>query len=719
METVKNILFNLDDSQNIEYNKKTNKKKNNNTIGLERKSSKGFNTTSSLIQGSNFNNYKNKKMVHQKLNNQELIEGFTATQLTEQSNQVLKDTEVTKSDEQILQNLKNEYDKTLEQYFSLLKSIENENKTFIDRTNPNNPYLNKVIKFTTGHICYVTNQGVVKHFPNRDIWNSTNAPKDVINVNIPWLIEYNTRGTTIPTNPPLISGTQVKRGQMFGNEGKNVRANSIIQNTNSSSMGCYIDDFENPTLTYIGDKPPRAPQDIINGDFTTPELGNNSFKYITSTTEVFGWNFNAVVMNNSKAWGYPIPYPAGNQAVSLQNQGQMSQIVFLVKGEYVLSFRSVGRRWQKPNTVIVYLNGKQIFTQTPPSDRWRGYSVRFTIDKDGDYEIKFAGQNSSGDKSTAIQDVRLTHDKTNSGSFTLEQCKNSAVNLFYKFFGLQDVNSKTGKGYCAVTNEEPVYNCDTENSNIIYSLNEVGVKDKIGNVGFVDGNADIFPYSNLNLTNTYSKMNGLDNPGNNLKTMQNASVEMCETECNKDKSCYGFTFDNNKDTCSLKNASIYPKTDSNVNLDIDLYLRDKVPASIPAGIPSTIANISTNNYNNYNTGTGSMQNFYGMKRMNSVRMQELGQIRSKLNMLSKDIVAYADKFGNNKDKLLLQSKVNIKGLADFERDIKNVNRHILNFDLNHENILDESEILVLKENYNYMFWSILAISSVLVAMSVK
>jgi len=723
MDNISNFLFNLDESQNIEKKQYYIKNHNTNVTeedNIERNITTGF-QSNSLMQGNNFNNYQNKKIT--KANeecNSELIEGFTGTQLTENSKNILKETEIKKQDEQILENLKLEYQKTLEQYNSILNSIQNNSNIYIERTNTNNPYLNKTIKFTTGHVCYVTNEGVVKYIPSQEIWNSVNAPKEVINVNIPWLGEYNTKGANIPTNPPLITGTPVKKGQRLGNEGKNIRASSIIENKNATNKGCYIDDFANPTLSYIGDKPPRIPQDIMNGKFNTPQLSKNTFRYINSTEEVVGWNFNAVLINRSSAWGYRMPYPAGNQAVSLQNKGFMSQKLFLVKGNYELSFRLIGRRTQNgPNTVNVYLSNKQIFSLRPPSDRWRGYSAKFTIDNDGDYEIKFEGQNTSGDRSTAVQNVVLRHTRTNNGSFTLEQCKESAINLFYKFFGLQDYNSRTGKGYCAVTNEAPVYNCTSNTINNIYELNEVGVKNNLGKVAYIDGNSDLFPYSNLKLTNTYSSIRKLDNPGNSLKNIQNTNVQNCQTECNNNNNCYGFSFNNSNNSCDLKNSSIFPNTSSKVDFNSDLYLRDNIPVSFPAGISNVIMNTNTYSYENYNDGTGKMQEFYGLKSINSVKMQELRQLRSKLDVLSKDIVAYADKFGNNNDKVLLQSKENVKGLNNFVRDIRNINENIASFDTNHENILNESDILVLKENYNYMFWSILAIGSVLLAMNVN
>jgi hypothetical protein len=48
-----------------------------------------------------------------------------------------------------------------------------------------------------------------------------------------------------------------------------------------------------------------------------------SYEYISSkNNRVPGWNFNATLINNSTAWGYKIPYPDGNQAVSFQKAGQ-------------------------------------------------------------------------------------------------------------------------------------------------------------------------------------------------------------------------------------------------------------------------------------------------------------------------------------------------------------------------------------------------------------
>ena len=101
------------------------------------------------------------------------------------------------------------------QQMNLVENYENPSEI-----NPNNPYLKKTIRFTTGHIAYVTNQGFVKYIQNYEIWNSVNIPKEYIQVNIPWNDYWDNHvGVQVPTTPPLISGTFMKLGQSGDNEG--------------------------------------------------------------------------------------------------------------------------------------------------------------------------------------------------------------------------------------------------------------------------------------------------------------------------------------------------------------------------------------------------------------------------------------------------------------------------------------------------------------------
>ena len=435
---------------------------------------KNKNVSSSLKQGKKFKKYQN-KIKNSLEKNAEIVsgeEGFSNMEgrsLTKETNDIIDDNNYS-SQQQIIDNLKKEYEKTLNEYEELVSKLSGNLNAYIDRVNPNNPYLNKTIRFTTGHVCYVTNQGLVKYIPSPTIWQSVNIPQNYININLPWINSYSTPGTEIPTNPPLISGTFMKYGQSVGSEGSNVFVNQFLpKNTDPKYMGCYATNSSNNNMSFIGGSPPpNSNASIENGSFTQPVLSNNSYRYITGTS-VPGWYFTsgAVLVNNSSAWGFTTPYPNGNQCVSLQNTGSISQIVPLLVGvTYRISFYSCGRPCcTGPNTanlvnVQLYTTSNQwiqnIYQYTPPVNKWTRYTATFSVQVTGSYKLFFSGANNQGDRSSAIQNIVLNSSGTSSnGSFSHDACEQAAINGGYRYFGLQNVNTSNNLGYCAVSNSEP------------------------------------------------------------------------------------------------------------------------------------------------------------------------------------------------------------------------------------------------------------------------
>ena len=232
----------------------------------------------SLQQGSKFKKYQNKIIKKTKsINNLDnpyvstnLKEGFDILSnldlnkngLTRQSTNIIDNTDYSGQQENIDQ-LRAEYNATLNEYQDLTSKLQGATSNFFDRVNPNNPYLNKTVVFTTGHVCYVTNQGVVKYISTMEIWRSSNIPQEVqVNLNIPWHDSYSTPGTPIPTNPPLISGTFVQLGQSFGNEGENVFVNQLVSNPQDKYIGCYND---KPQATEIKFVPKMNSSNTVSG----------------------------------------------------------------------------------------------------------------------------------------------------------------------------------------------------------------------------------------------------------------------------------------------------------------------------------------------------------------------------------------------------------------------------------------------------------------------
>jgi hypothetical protein len=429
----------------------------------------------SLSQGKKFEAYQKKVTFNLDKKAKKLSEGFQGRNsgLTAQSNSLLQETDIN-SQKQVIENLKVEYESTLKDYKNLIKQINGKVQGYLDRVNPSNPYLNKTVRFTTGHIAYVTNKGVVKYVPNMEIWSSTGIPTAYVDLNIPWDDSYSTPGTIIASTPPLVSGTFLQLNQTIGNEGANVFVDKYVSDSDVPTYkGCYADNTSSPLMTFIGDAP-VPPTNLLNGNFENPELTMDSQQYINSVSKVPGWNFSSYFINTSKAWNFPTPYPHGNQAVCFQQQTRISQSIYFQKGvTYTLTFSACNRPEYSGESVYIRLDGVLIFNFTPP-DTWTEYSTSFTVTSDKYYTLQFAGSNNKlgyrqqnrwgwwgtpakyGDSAIALQNIQLgTSGAGSVGSYTYDQCKQSALAQGYQYFALQKVNAATSQGYCAASNSEP------------------------------------------------------------------------------------------------------------------------------------------------------------------------------------------------------------------------------------------------------------------------
>lgn len=171
---------------------------------------------------------------------------------------------------------------------------------------------------------------------------------------------------------------------------------------------------------------------ITNGNFDQPQMSNNTYEYITpsESIQVPGWIFNnGCLINNSTAWGYPIPYPSGNQCVSIQETSSIGQIINLQGGvSYTLTFYACGRSGiSNPIDIDLYdMNNvlvTNIYSIQPPVSQWTLYTTSFTAPSSQQYQLYFTGTWSSSDRSTAIQNIQL-----NSSNGENTTAVNNAIN---------------------------------------------------------------------------------------------------------------------------------------------------------------------------------------------------------------------------------------------------------------------------------------------------
>ena len=480
MTSLFNIFTSLEDSiYKITNTTNTgNEKKNKNSdIRAYNNPDNSLHATS-LHQGKQFKKYqdkiinKNKKNIY-KVNSREGFQGSnpdgsssssSSSSSQTQSQQVLTQTAISPEDSDNVKQLYIEQKVLVDKHKKLMTDIDSSTVQYFARTSKKNPYLNRIIVFTTGHCCYVTNQGVVRYIPSWDTYYSTGAPKELPNkliyLKIPLPNDFWTPGTVVPTKPPLISGPNIVQNQSLGHEGNTVFVDRMVQNPRPSYSGCYADNQSQSLMTFIGGAPPSTTATIVNGNFTEPALSNDSYVYYASndTTDVPGWTFNACIINNSSAWGYVMPYPEGDQAACIQGVSNMSQIVSMVSGStYTLAFYATGRPSPYASgPVDIQLNGDTIYSFTPPTSSWQSYSVPINATVTGNNTLNFVGTTNDADYSTAIQYITLGTDASSSsgGTYSFQDCQTAAINLGYQYFGLQNVNSTSGLGYCAVSNNQ-------------------------------------------------------------------------------------------------------------------------------------------------------------------------------------------------------------------------------------------------------------------------
>ena len=536
MTTIFNLFSNLDNSK---------KNKSITTSAMEYKNSNFDKSIPSyaLTQGNKFKKYQDKIINNVEKNVKNISENFQG--LTEQTKNVLQETDIS-SQKQNIENLRTQYDSTLQEYNTIVEQIQNKAKGYLERVNPSNPYLNKTVSFTTGHKAYVTNKGIVKFIPTMEILSSSKLPTNYIQLNIPWDNSYNTPGTIIATTPPLISGTSVQLNQTLGNEGSNVFVNKYLSdNAVATYQGCYADNTSSPLMTFIGNTP-SPPTNFINGDFSQPQIANDTYQYITSASAIPGWNFNAVLLHNSSAWGYPMPYPSGNQCVSIQNTQYIAQTVYLQSGiTYTLSFFACGRNCCSginPITIHLYKPSGEFIKEVYPKynpvvNVWGSVSINFIVETSQNTAIHFVGNmEHGGDYSSALANIQLTTTgaSSSSGSYTYDQCKQAAISEGYQYFALQNVNTSNSQGYCAVSNSQPTATSLGESmavtgSTALWDSNTTGIS---VNTAILTTNGSL-SVINSGGRSVFSTDNSTTQPGNYLgcygdapdRAMQNTSNE--------------------------------------------------------------------------------------------------------------------------------------------------------------------------------------------------
>lgn len=742
--------------------------------------------------------------------------------LTEKSQQIIKDND-TKNSQQILENLRSEYKNALDEYNKLYNEISSNNSDFINRTSSNNPYLNKLIRFTTDEICYVTNQGIVKYIPSPEILDSLSINKDYIQLNIPYINDYANPGTQIPTNPPLITGTFVEKNQSLGNEGINIFVNDFLPNNiNTKYLGCFNSNTNNDNLTWVGDKPTNDKTGIYDYNSCKQNAIHSGNRYFSLQNGFCGVSNNSdeltkygdgMISKLIPLWASNT-YGKNTKFFKITNDGRL----YLADENGDIIWQNTGEN----KTDNCWWNGK--INPDSLSATYGGNCKNISSGnvsqkikdmlKDNNYpdQLNLAINNSilgdpsvgcKKDFSTSYQcgnEWKTVSINKSEGQYFLYDCKENAKKcnfilllnddgnlIWYRGTDTQNTTeliwssntsgkaidntnnyslskSKYGRNYLK-SNEtlavgdylssnngkvililqddgnlvlytwQKTLNCTKMNdgnmsggygSNAVY---DIGVKSNISNIGklaYIDENSKLYNYddNNPSYINDYREIKGTDAYGLDIPNLAftNASLEKCKEVCNNTKDCAGFVLSADNSHCYPKTSKLLPfGSNFHNNINYNTYIRTKIPSNPPIGVLQNTNNIDSIKYDNYIKG-GKLQDSYGISNINTVKKQQLQQLQDKINLLANQLNNYTSKFGTGTLLSENQSVKNISGLDNYIKDFKNTNNNILQVidktNNSLQNISDESNVVVLQKNYNYMFWTIIATATILISMKI-
>ena len=160
----------------------------------------------------------------------------------------------------------------------------------------------------------------------------------------------------------------------------------------------------------------------------------------------------------------------------------------------------------------------------------------------------------------------MTGTSSLSGQYvSYDQCKQSAIDSAFKYFGLQNFHSDNQSGWCAVSNDlnatkqygealndnaAPLWASNTQGEGKTAELLTSGslvVKDSNGKTLFqtatVASCVEFYPFSS-----------GVDYPGNDITHFSGAEVnpQYCQDKCNTDYNCGGFVMNATNSECWIK-----------------------------------------------------------------------------------------------------------------------------------------------------------------------
>jgi hypothetical protein len=247
-------------------------------------------------------------------------------------------------------------------------------------------------------------------------------------------------------------------------------------------------------------------------------------------------------------------------------------------------------------------------------------------------------------------------------------------------------------------------------ANAIYKLNQTvkSFRDKLSNLAYIDADSNLHTYNQAEtqlVVGDYKELVGVKISGT-----EQSGITDCKARCDASNDCVGYSRSVNN-ACTILSQNDITKNPMNADENYYSYIRLKRPTKDLYGISKKVTQADSAVYTGYNTGTSFKPDTVGFNTEDAAR----GVLNTKTQTLIDKASSYEDnikavqkQYNDNND--------SYKKYTDENKPNEVINAAIEND--NYMKIVDDSDMAVLQKNTTYLIWSILAVGTVLVSMSV-
>ena len=302
-------------------------------------------------------------------------------------------------------------------------------------------------------------------------------------------------------------------------------------------------------------------------------------------------------------------------------------------------------------------------------------------------------------------------------------------------------SSNTGKCYGMTTSNNQTYYTGDSSMNALYQINNSENSNSfLGNIGYVDQNSILYQYPQnlVGQGNTFTYMGNYDSSGSAITDPSSGTIYFtgldlsgAMQQCINTPNCNAFvmktTSNGNVITKLMQTAfgtPTFSQSASNYlprypDPNAQLYIRNPTVKNSPY-CNKSITGINSNLYSLYQTSDTPMNSSMQCVQINT-NDPELQQLAQQINTLSSQLVTMQNNLMNKTMTVNQQEQLNNIILGRQFKEINTVEavqKKAKQNAVSAQNIKNDTNIVVLRENQSYTLWSVLAISIALISIHV-